>query len=110
MSEIKNFHQTYAKKAIQFWTSRPYAIRTREQFVKRPYGIEAQFLHEASESLKDCCFDLTERLNDYDNDVEVRTGKDKTHRVLYLCAAPDEAEEIARALSKNPEIRVHKLY
>ena len=110
MSEISDFHQTYAKKAILFWTTRPYAIHTREQLSKRPYGVEAQFLHETSESLKDCCFELTDRINDYDNDVEVRTGKDLTHRVLYLCATPEEAEGLARALGKNPEIRVHKLY
>jgi len=110
MSEVRDFHQTYTKKAILFWTTRPYALHTREQFSKRPYGVEAQFLHETSESLKLCCFDLTDRLHDYDNDVEVRTGRDFTHRVLYLCAVPEDAEEIAHALSKSSEIRVHKLY
>ena len=110
MSEIKDFQQKYTKKAIQFWTTRPYALHTREQLAKRPYGVEAQFLHETSESLKSCCFDLTNRPHDYDNDVEVRTGKDLTHRVLYLCATPDEAEKIVQALSGSHEIRVHKLY
>src|ERR1700687_1476147 len=110
MSEVGDFQQTYAKKAILFWTTRPYALHTREQLSKRPYGVEAQFLHETSESLKDSCFDLTDRLNDYDTDVEVRTGRDLTHRVLYLCAVPEEAERIVQALSKHPEIRVHKLY
>lgn len=110
MSEIREFHQTYAKKAIRFWTTRPYALHTAEQFVKRPFGIEAQFLHETLENLKEHCFDLTYRLNDYDNDVEVRTGQDKTHRVLYLCASAEEADEIAQTLKKNPAIRVHKLY
>lgn len=110
MSEIRDFHQTYAKRAVQFWTTRPYALHVREQFAKRPCGVEAQFLYETSESLKDCCFDLTNRLHDYDNDMEVRTGQDKTHRVLYLCASPEEAEGVACALSTSPAIRVHKLY
>ena len=110
MSEVREFHQTYAKKAIQFWATRPYALHTCEQLSKRPYGVEAQFLYETSESLKECCSELTDRFSDYNNDVEVRLGRDLTHRVLYLCAKPDEAEEIAQALGKHPEIRVHKLY
>lgn len=39
-----------------------HCIHTAEQFVKRPFGIEAQFLHETSENLKEHCFNLTNRL------------------------------------------------
>jgi len=110
MTNIKDFQSSYATKAISFWTTRPYAMHAREQFTKRPYGLEAQFIYESSESLKDCCFDLTERLHDYDNDVEVRTGQDKTHRILFLCTSPEEALMLAKSLNQNPDIRVHKLF
>ncbi len=110
LNEPANFQAAYAKKALEFWTMRPYARRTSEILSEKPYGIEAQFIYETDEILKDVCFDLTNRLHDYDNDVEVRAGQDLTHRVLYLCATPEDAEEIARLLGASAEIRVHKLY
>jgi len=86
----------------------PLCAAHRRNSVKKAHGIEAQFIYETDEILKDFCFDLTNRLHDYD--MEVRMGQDLTHRVLYLCTTPEEAKEIARLLGESVEIRGHKLH